>query len=371
MKSFHLLLLAVLFYSACAGCGRQQKAVEVPPPPLPPVRAAAVQRADVPRLVETVGTAKPSVMVEVRARVDGLIKKVHFKEGGEVKQGQLLFEIDSESFEAQLKEANASLDASIAQEKVTLLEKNRSEKLAKAGASPIEIFEKAKASHESAIAMVARDTAKRDVARLNLGYCKVLAPISGIAGKLETDGGSLTRGFDSHPVINISLSQPAFVEFALPERLLPQIRAAAKGPTPFKVEVRKNAQEKPFLGTISFLDNQVDSRTGTITMRAEFPNQDASIWPGEFFEVTVFLAIEKNTLTIPLSALGLNPAGSHVYVLAKDNTVKLRQLKVRRVDRNLALIDEGLNEGELVVTEGTVRLMDGITVRRVDGQGAT
>ena len=247
MKSFHLLLLAVLFYSACAGCGRQQKAVEVPPPPLPPVRAAAVQRADVPRLVETVGTAKPSVMVEVRARVDGLIKKVHFKEGGEVKQGQLLFEIDSESFEAQLKEANASLDASIAQEKVTLLEKNRSEKLAKAGASPIEIFEKAKASHESAIAMVARDTAKRDVARLNLGYCKVLAPISGIAGKLETDGGSLTRGFDSHPVINISLSQPAFVEFALPERLLPQIRAAAKGPTPFKVEVRKNAQEKPFL----------------------------------------------------------------------------------------------------------------------------
>jgi multidrug efflux system membrane fusion protein len=330
---------------------------------------AKVVRADVPLVVETVGTAKPSVTVQVRARVDGMIKKVHFKEGGEVKEGQLLFEIDSESFEAALKEADATLAASLAQEKLTLIEKDRAEKLTKAGAAPVEIFDKAKASHDSAISAVARDRARRDVAKLNLGYCKVTAPISGIAGKLETDGGSLTRGFDIRPVITINQPKPVYVEFALPERLLPQVRRAAAGPEPFQVKVRKSGQAEPFRGWVTFIDNQVDPSTGTINLRAEFPNADSAIWPGEFFEVAAILSIDKGVLTMPIAALGQGAAGSHAFVLEENSTVRLRPLKVQRIDRDTVLILEGLSENELVVTEGAVRLMEGMTVRRLDAPG--
>lgn len=371
MKPFRafvmVLLLLLLAIPACSSQSRPEEKSSKSPPP---VRVAKVLRADVPLVMETVGTAKPSVSVQVRARVDGLIKKVHFTEGAEVLEGQLLFEIDSEAFEAGLKEAQATLDASVAHQKLTLIEKDRAEKLSKAGASPVEIFEKARASYENAVAAVARDIAKRDVARLNLGYCRVLAPISGIAGKMETDGGSLTRGFDLRPVIMINKSNPVYVEFALPEKMLPQVRAAARGPAPFLVEVRKSGQKGKFQGKVGFIDNQVDSATGTITLRAEFPNTDLAIWPGEFFEVSVILSIDRGSLTIPLTALGQGSSGAHVFVLGENDTVALRPIKVLRIDRDIVLVAEGLKEGELVVTEGAVRLQNGIVVRRLDSPGA-
>ena len=366
-QAFSLVLwLLVIWVPAC---GYQTKPPETAAAIAPPVRVAKVRKADVPRMIDTVGTAKPSISVHVRGRVDGLIKKVHFTEGAEVREGQLLYEVDSESYESGLKEAQATLEASIAHQKLTLIEKDRAEKLSKAGASPVEVFEKARASYENAVAAVARDMAKRDVARLNLGYCKVTAPISGIAGKMETDGGSLTRGYDPRPVITINHSRPVYVEFALPEKLLSQVRAAARGPEPFRVEIRKTSQSKPLLGTVNFIDNQVDQPTGTITLRSEFPNLDSAIWPGEFFEVTVILSIDKGVLTMPLGALGQGTQGSHAYVLQNDNTVRLRQIKTRRIDRDLVLLDEGLKEGELVVTEGVVRLLDGMKVHLLDNQG--
>lgn len=364
-----LVLFLMILLVGIASCGYQprapEKAVSIPPP----VRVAKVRKADVPRLVETVGTAKASVSVQVRGRVDGLIKKVHFKEGAEVRQGQLLYEVDSEPYEAGLKEAQATLEASQANQKLTLIERERAEKLSKAGASPVEIFEKARANHESAIAAVARDMAKRDVAQLNLSYCKVTAPISGIAGKIETDGGSLTRGYDLRPVITINQSQPIYVEFALPERMLPLVRAAARGPAPFRVEIRKSSQSKPMMGTVQFIDNQVDQLTGSITMRSELANLDSAIWPGEFFEVAVILAIDTGVLTMPLAALGQGAQGAHAYVLEKDNTVRLRQIKTRRIDRDLVILEGGLEVGELVVTEGGVRLLDGMKVNRLDDKG--
>ncbi|MFM8932566.1 MAG: efflux RND transporter periplasmic adaptor subunit [Gemmataceae bacterium] len=369
MKSDYLAPLLGLL-TLLSACSRRVENPVIPPTVTPPVRVAKVTRGDIPFLAETVGTAKPSLTVQVRARVDGQIKKVHFKEGGEVKEGQLLFEIDSESFEAALKEAEATLAASISQEKLTQIEKDRSEKLAKAGASPVEIFEKAKSSNENAISAVARDRAKRDVARLQLGYCKVTAPISGVAGKLETDGGSLTRGYDTRPVISINQPKPVYVEFALPERLLPQVRKAAAGPEPFLVDIRKSDQAAPIRGKVGFIDNQVDQSTGTILMRAEFPNADVAIWPGEFFEVSAILSVDKDAVIMPLAALGQGAAGPHAFVFGEDNKVRLRPLKVRRIDREMVLIAEGLAEGDQVVTEGAVRLLDGMAVRRIDNPGA-
>lgn len=352
-----------------SGCGKPAKTdsrADATEPP-PPVRVSAARRTDVPRVAETVGTARPSVTVQVRARVDGQIRKVHFKEGSAVAEGQLLFEIDREPFEATLKEAEAMLEASQASLKLAKIEMDRSEKLSKAGAAPIELFQKARASHESSVAAVARDSAKREVAKLQLGYCKVVAPIAGVAGKLETDGGSLTRGYDARPVITINNSQPVYVEFALPERLLPQVRAAAAGPAPFEVEVAKGDGGSPTRGTVDFLDNQVDQATGTLTMRASFPNRELAIWPGEFFEVRVILGMDRGALVIPSAALGQGTAGQHVFVLGDDSRVSLRNIKVRRIHRDLVLVDDGLREGELVVTEGAVRLQDGVTARRLDG----
>lgn len=347
-------------------CARRDPVASAPAPAPPPVRVAKVVRADMPWVVETVGTARPSVSVQVRARVDGMIRKVHFKEGGEVKEGQLLFEIDSEAFESTLKEAEATLASSLGQEKLTLIEKDRAEKLTKAGASPVEVFDKARANHDNSVSAVARDRARLNVARLNLSYCKVTAPIAGIAGKLETDGGSLTRGFDPRPVVSINQSKPVYVEFALPERLLPQVRRAAAGPDPFLVKVRKSGQAEPLSGRVNFIDNQVDPATGTITLRAEFPNTDSAIWPGEFFEVAATLSIDRRVLTMPLTALGQGTNGAHAFVLGENGAVSLRPLKVQRMDRDTVIVAEGLSENELVVTEGAVRLMEGMTVRRVD-----
>lgn len=357
-----LIICAAFLVNAC---NKPQKAAIVPPALPAPVRVAAAARMDVPRIAETVGTAKPSVTVQVRARVDGLIKKVHFKEGAEVREGQLLFEVDSEPFDAALKEAEATLEASRSQVKLTRIEKDRAEKLAKAGAAPIEVFEKARASHESAMAAEARDSAKRDVARLQLGYCKVMAPIDGIAGKLETDGGSLTRGYDPRPVIGINKSRPVYVEFALPERLLPMVRPKPGKAEPLEVEVRKNQADKALRGAIEFLDNQVDTSTGTITLRARFSNKELEIWPGEFFEVRVILGTDKGVMTIPVTALGQGSDGPHVFVIDQQDTARMRRIKVKRVDRDLVLVDDGLAEGELVVIEGSVRLQDGIAVRRI------
>ena len=169
------------------------------------------------------------------------------------------------------------------------------------------------------------------------------------------------------PVISINNSQPVYVEFALPERLLPQVRAAAAGPAPFEVEVTKGGNGPPTRGTVDFLDNQVDQATGTLTMRAKFPNRELAIWPGEFFEVRVILGMDRGALVIPSSALGQGNAGQHVFVMGDDNRVSLRKIKVHRIHRDLVLVEDGLREGELVVTEGAVRLQDGVTARRLDG----
>ena len=350
------LLLAV-------GCQSKRADTEVVAPLSPPVRVSVAQRQDVPRVVETVGSAKASVTVQVRAQVDGQIKKIHFKEGSEVKAGQLLFELDAELYEANLKEAESTLQASIAQQVVADIEKTRYEKLAKAGAAPQETYDKARATFDSSVATVAKDRSRVEIARLNLGYCKVKAPVSGVAGRLETDGGSLTRGYDTRPVVVINQIKPIYVEFALAEKMLPEIRHQSRAGLPLSVEVRKSNQGTSMKGTVVFIDNQVDSNTGTITLRAEFANPDLAIWPGEFFEVRLTLGIDKGVVVIPLSALGQSAGGAQTFVLDKDNRVSQRKLKVRRVERELVLLDGGLEPGETIITDGVVRLVDGISVR--------
>ena len=350
------LLLAV-------GCQIKRSDTAVAEPLPPPVRVSVAQRQDVPRVVETVGSAKASVTVQVRAQVDGQIKKIHFREGSEVKSGQLLFELDTELYEANLKEAESTLQASIAQQVVADIEKTRYEKLAKAGAAPQETYDKARATFDSSVATVAKDRSRVEIARLNLGYCKVKAPVSGVAGRLETDGGSLTRGYDTRPVVVINQIKPIYVEFALAEKMLPEIRHQSRAGLPLSVEVRKSNQGTLMKGTVVFIDNQVDSNTGTITLRAEFSNADLAIWPGEFFEVRLTLGIDTGVVVIPLSALGQSVGGAQTYVLDKDNRVSRRKLKVRRVDRELVLLDGGLEPGETVITDGVVRLADGLAVR--------
>jgi multidrug efflux system membrane fusion protein len=153
------------------------------------------------------------------------------------------------------------------------------------------------------------------------------------------------------------------VEFALAEKMLPEIRHQSRAGLPLSVEVRKSNQGTLMKGTVVFIDNQVDSNTGTITLRAEFPNADLAIWPGEFFEVRLTLGIDTGVVVIPLSALGQSVGGAQTYVLDKDNRVSRRKLKVRRVDRELVLLDGGLEPGETVITDGVVRLADGLAVR--------
>jgi len=292
----------------------------------------------------------------LKARVDGQIMAVNFKEGQEVRKGDVLFRIDPRPFEAALKqaEANAMRDAA-ARDQARSQERRYQELLEKNFVSK-EAYAQIRTNAETAEATVKASQAALENARLNLEYCTIKSPLDGYVGKVLLQVGNLVKANDVNSLVIINQVRPIYVNFAVLEQSLPEIRRYM-AEAPLAAEVTASGAAKPLAsGSLVFVDNAVDPSTGTIRLRAQFDNRDAALWPGQFVNVSLRLYEQHDAIVIPARAVQTGPEGQFVYVVRPDMTTELRKVDIARTDGDNAIVANGLKKGEQVVTQGQLRL---------------
>ncbi|HMA29439.1 MAG TPA: efflux RND transporter periplasmic adaptor subunit [Thermoanaerobaculia bacterium] len=341
-------------------CGAKEKKAAAPP--ALPVTAGVVEKKDVPLEAVAVGHVEAFSTVAVRTRVGGEVTKVGFREGQDVKQGDLLFEIDRRPYQAALAEAEANLERDRARAREAEENLKRYAELVKKDYVTQEQFSQARANADALKATVKADDAAVETARLNVSYCLIAAPISGRTGGLLVHSGNMIKANDDRALVVINQVEPIYVTFSLPEAVLADVKKRAAAGA-LKVSALPNGPGlKPSEGTLSFIDNTVDTTTGTINLKATFPNHDRALWPGQFTNVSLTLAIEANSVVAPTPAVQAGQQGSYVYVIKPDDTVEARTVVVRRTWQQWSVIDKGLSAGERVVTDGQLRLAPGAKV---------
>jgi membrane fusion protein, multidrug efflux system len=330
-------------------------------PPVP-ITAILVQAKSVPLDVQAIGTVIAASTVAVRGQITGELTSVEFKEGDEVKQGQVLFTLDKRPFEAALLQSEAQLQKDIAQAANAKAQAARYQDLAQRGIATREQVDQMNTQAAALDATVAADRANIQSAKVQLDYATIEAPISGRTGLLQVHKGNLVRANDTTPIVTINRITPVYVTFAIPESMLPQFKHyMAIGS--IRVEARAPADSgKPSVGKIDFIDIAVDATTGTIKVKGTFPNDDRRLTPGQFVNVNVTLTTDANVTVVPTSAVQSGQAGTFVYVVKADKTVELRPVTVARTRGDDSLIRAGVTPGETVVTDGQLRLVPGSRV---------
>ena len=367
--------LRVLAGGACgsvllvAGCGDKPKAATRD---AVPVVVATVAQKTVPLQLRGIGNVEAFSSVAIKSQISGQLTAVHFREGQDVKKGNLLFTIDRRPFEADLNRAEATLakDEAAAANAKTMAA--RAEKLLQEGVMAREQRDQLVASAESADATVRADKAAVQNAKVSLGYTEIYSPINGRTGTLMVHAGNLVKENDANSILTtINQISPIYVNFALPERFLPDLKkfvAAGR----IRVDALPPHQEKPLAqGTVSFIDNAVDPTTGTIKLKATFENADRQLWPGQFVDVVLTLTQQPNAITVPSVAIQTGQQGQYVYVVKSDSTVENRAVAVARTFGQESVIEKGLQPGERVVTDGQVRLQPGTRVEIKSGLPAS
>jgi multidrug efflux system membrane fusion protein len=376
-----------------ASCGKKQQAMNPMMAMMmqaAPVRAVAAVSSDVPLNVSAVGNVEAISSVDVKSRVAGQILHVLFQEGQNVQKGQLLFEIDPEPLERQIAQIQADLvkdaaleqqaRANVAKDEATLKQTqaaaNRGLELSKEGIFSKEQTEQVvatngaalasldadKAAVESAVASLKSDRARLAQTQLQLQYTKITAPISGRAGAIALKEGNLVKDNDAS-LVNILQISPIYVSFGVAEQLLPQVRKY-NAQQPLQI-VAKNSDGQSVTGKLKFIDNMVDTTTGAIKLKAEFPNTNHELWPGQFVNVEARLSLEHNRILVPSSTVENGPQGKYVWVVnTESKTVAMRPVNVLRIvkpekETEQAVIASGLKAGEMVVSEGQMRLFPG------------
>ena len=330
--------------------------------PAVPVSVATVTQQDVPFRLQAIGNVEPFATVAVKARVDGQIVEVNFREGQEVRQGSVLFKIDPRPFEAALRQAEANFLKDTAEKDQARSQERRYLELLQKNFVSKEAYAQIRTKAETAEAVAQATRAAVDNAKLNLEYCTILAPIEGFTGKIQIAKGNLVKANDANPLLVLNQVHPIYVSFAVPEQRLSAIRGyMAKGS--LVVEAAPTGTDKPAAsGTLIFIDNAVDQTTGTIKLRGLFQNKDNALWPGQFVNVNVKLYEQKNAIVVPTRAVQTGPEGQFVFVVKPDMTTEVRKVTVERSDGDNAIIASGLKGGEQVVTRGQLRLAPGVKV---------
>lgn len=346
-----------------AACNRGSTPPEGPPTLSVPVAVATVVEKTMPFQVRTIGNAAASATVSVRSRIGGALETVHFREGEEVRRGQLLFVIDPRPYEAALRQAEALLARDQALLEKAEADLKRVSELVRHEYVTQEQYDQARATAASLRAAVQADEAAEKKARLELSYCSVAAPISGRTGDLLVDEGNLVKANDDHPLVVIHQISPIEVSFSVPQQYLPEIRTRqAEGPLKATALVKDQDHVRPVEGRLSFVNNTVDTRTGTVLLKASFPNQDRALWPGQFADVVLTLAEQSGAIVAPSEAIQSGQQGPYVFVVGLDGTAEARPLEISRIVGEEAVIAQGLAPGERVVIDGQLRLMPGSRV---------
>ena len=325
-------------------------------PPAIPVSVAQVTQESIPLRLQAIGNVEAFSTVAVKARVDGQIVEVGFKEGEEARKGQVLFKIDPRPFEAALRqaEANALRDAA-ARDQARSQEKRYQELLDKNFVSK-EAYAQIRTNAAVAEATAGASQAALDNAKLNLEYGTIRAPIEGYAGKIQIQMGNLVRANDVNPLVVINQVRPIYVNFSVPEQRLAEVREHMASRQVAVEALAPGSDRAAASGMLIFVDNAVDPSTGTIRMRARFPNKDNLLWPGQFVNVSVRLFEQADAIVIPSRAVQTGPEGQYVYVVDRDMVVDVRRITVQRTEGERAIVASGLAKGEQVVTQGQLRL---------------
>lgn len=329
--------------------------------PAIPVTAVPAVRRDMPRIVEATGTVEPIQTAAVAAQVDGILTKVEFREGDVVSAGQVLFQIDPQLFQAALQQAQGALARDQAMATSAARDADRYRDLAAKQFVTTQQLDQAVAASEGAMATVRADSAAVERARLNLQYATIRAPISGRAGGILLRAGNLVRASAGTPLVVINQMAPILVRFAVPATYLGDIRRqSGRALAVQAVPVGGDAAAET--GALTFLDNAVDTLTGTIQLKAQFANRSGALWPGALVRVVLQLETERGALVVPLTAVVNSQRGSVVYVVDSARTAHLRTVDVERSTDSLVVLRSGVAPGELVVTDGQLRLNDGAQV---------
>jgi multidrug efflux system membrane fusion protein len=327
-----------------------------------PVLVSNASFADVPVYLDAVGTVKALNTVTVRPQVDGKLITVNFKEGQDVKKGDVLARIDPVTYQALFDQAvakKAQDEALLANAKNDL---DRYERLAATNAVNRQQVDTQRALVAQYIAQVQSDQAAIESAQATLGFTRIVAPLDGRTGLRQVDEGNIVHASDSTGIVVITQLRPISVVFNLPQQNLDQVNSTfARGPLPVDA-LRSDSNEVIDRGQLTVVDNQVDASTGTVKLKAEFPNPDLRLWPGQFVNVRLLINTLKHVVVIPTGAVQRGPTGTFVYAVDEDNAAAVRPIKVQKQDENQTVVASGVTPPERVVTTGFARLTDGAKV---------
>lgn len=360
---FSLISLALF---SCSG-----KKAEPPKKGSVPVTVGSSVIKSVPIQVKAIGHVEPYSSVSIKARIGGELLRVGFTEGQDVNKGQLLFTIDSRTYKTALESAEANLLRDMALEKKALEDLRRYTELLKDELVSRSQYDLVFANAEAAKAVVSSDKSAVENARLLLGYCSIYAPITGRTGSLLANQGNLIKADDISPMVVIHQIQPIYASFTMPEQNLSQIKKYMSGGK-LKVSAFITAEESiPEEGLLTFIDNAVDTATGTIKLKASFANKNKLLWPGQFVNVVITLAIQPDAVVVPSQAVQTGQQGQFVFVV-KDDIAERRPVTAGVAYEDMTVIEKGLESGEQVVTDGQMRIVPGgkVEIKKPDGPAA-
>jgi multidrug efflux system membrane fusion protein len=376
MRTKLVLIVAALIAAGAAALSAQhlhatteagQAAV---PPPAVPVVAGTVHQGDVPIYLRGVGTVIAYNNVIVRSQITGQIVKIAFNQGQAVHQGDLLAEIDPRPYQAQLDQAIANRDRDQAQLVNAQANLDRYTSLQQKGYASTQLVETQNAQSAQLQAMVKSDEGVIEQAQTNLSYTKLTAPIDGVSGIRQVDIGNIIHPTDPNGLVDVTQIQPISLIFSLPQTDFVEIQQEmTRGPLAV-LAYSQDDKTKLDEGKLDLIDNQIVQTTGTIRLRASFPNAKRMLWPGELIDARLLLETRHDGLTIPASAVQQGPNGSFVWVIGPDETVQTRPVTISQISEGQALVDSGLQANEKIVAEGQYRLVAGTRVQELQGQEA-
>ena len=333
--------------------------------PAVPVTLAPVTRQDVPVFAEGIGTVQAFQSVLIQARATGWLDRIAFKEGQDVNPGELLAEIDPRPNAAALAQAqakSASDQATLANDEANL---KRDATLAQRSFQTQQQVDNDAAAVRVMQASIQGDTAAIETAALNLSFCKIDSPIEGVVGLRLVDVGNLIQAGSGQGIVTVTQIEPISVVFTLPQDDLRRIQAAQTATAaakPLVVAYGQDDKTKLANGELVALSNSISTGTGTIQLKATFPNTDRHLWPGQFVNAHLQLSVDRNAVTVPIAAIQHGPDGLYVFVVGQDSTATTRPVAIGYQDKSLAVVTKGLNGGEQVVVAGQSRLQDGTRV---------
>jgi len=358
IKYFMVIIAIAMTIDACSSGSKDKygsgKAV--------PVTVAEAIQKDVPLQLSAIGNVEAYKTVSVRARIGGELEKVYFAEGDYVKEGDLLFLIDPRPYQAALKQAEANLARNSVQAANAEKDAQRYAVLVKDGIVTREQYEQMRTAADALNAAVRADRAAKENSSLQLEYCKIRSPLTGRTGKLMIDRGNMIKANDDTPLVVINQILPIYVSFSVPEKELPAIKKH-QSDGKLKVEALIPGLKTPSpAGELTFINNTVDTTTGTILLKATFANTDRELWPGQFVKVQMTLGIQPGAVVVPSQAVQSGQSESYVFVIKNDLTAEMRMVEAGRATNGELVIEKGINPGETVVTDGQLQLSTGTTV---------